>query len=117
MGFERSRRNERSRCTFGIDADTAEHLAAHHRPQLEERLLAGSNCDGQDLDLATRTGNRVPPGNFDQTLDRLVGKAGVPRLTSHHGLRPTAATHMVHQATDLGELRAVADVLGTPPTC
>ena len=64
--------------------------------------------------LATRTGNRVSPGNFDQTLDRLVRQAGVPRLTSH-GLRHTAATHMVRQATDLGELRAVADVLGHSP--
>ena len=38
----------------------------------------------------------------------------MPRLTSH-GLRHTAATHMVRQATDLGELRAVADILGHSP--
>jgi integrase len=107
-------KNERSRRTFGIDADTAERLAAHRRLQLEERMLAGPDWDEQDLVLATRTGNRVSPGNFDQTLDRLVRQAGVPRLTSH-GLRHTAATHMVRQARDLGELRAVADVLGHSP--
>lgn len=107
-------KNERSRRTFGIDADTAEHLAAHRRLQLEERLLAGPEWTDQDMVLATRTGNRVSPGNFDQTLDRLIRQADVPRLTSH-GLRHTAATHMVRQATDLGELRAVADVLGHSP--
>lgn len=107
-------KNERSRRTFAIDEDTAARLAAHRRGQIEERMLAGPEWTDQDLVVATRTGNRVSPGNFDQTLDRLVGNAGVPRLTSH-GLRHTAATHMVRQARDLGELRAVADVLGHSP--
>ncbi len=56
----------------------------------------------------------VSPGNFDQTLDRIVKRAGLPRLTSH-GLRHTAATHMVREAADVGELRAAADVLGHSP--
>ncbi len=107
-------KNERSRRTFGIDADTAARLEAHRENQLEERLAAGSDWDDQNMVLSTQTGNRLSPGNFDQTLERLVTKAGVPRLTSH-GLRHTAATHMVRQATDLGELRAVADILGHSP--
>lgn len=61
-----------------------------------------------------QTGNRVAPSNFDQTLARLVKQAGVPRLTSH-GLRHTAATHMLHHAADLGEMRAAADLLGRSP--
>ena len=40
--------------------------------------------------------------------------SGVPRLTSH-GLRHTAATHMVRHAVDLGEIRAAADILGHSP--
>ena len=56
----------------------------------------------------------MSPGNFDQTLERLVAKAGVPRLTSH-GLRHTAATHMVRHAADIGEIRAAADLLGHSP--
>ncbi len=107
-------KNERSRRTFGIDADTVVRLAAHRKGQLEEQVLAGSSWDEQNMVLSTQTGNRLSPGNFDQTLERLVTKAGVPRLTSH-GLRHTAATHMVRQATDLGELRAVADILGHSP--
>ena len=61
-----------------------------------------------------RWGGPLSPGNFDQTLERLVVRAGVARLTSH-GLRHTSATHMVRQAADAGELRAVADVLGHSP--
>ena len=56
----------------------------------------------------------MSPGNFDQTLERLVASAGVPRLTSH-GLRHTAATHMVRHAADIGEIRAAADLLGHSP--
>ena len=51
---------------------------------------------------------------FNQTLARLVKRAGVPRLTTH-GLRHTAATHMVRYAADLGEVRAAADILGHSP--
>ncbi len=41
-------------------------------------------------------------------------KVGLQRLT-FHGLRHTAATHMVRNATDVGELRAIADLLGHSP--
>lgn len=108
-------KNERSRRRFGIDADTAARLGTHRERQLEERALAGHSWDdAQNMVLSTQTGNRLSPGNFDQTLERLVKHAGVPRLTSR-GLRHTAATHMVRQARDLGELRAVADILGHSP--
>jgi integrase len=107
-------KNARSRRTFGIDTDTASHLAAHRSLQHRERLLVGSGWESFDLLVATTTGRPVSPGNFDQTLERLVARSGLPRLTSH-GLRHTAATHMVRQAADVGELRAVADVLGHSP--
>jgi len=89
-------------------------LAAHRRFQAEERLAAGHRWVDNDLVVASKTGTPVSPGNFDQTLERLVAKAGVPRLTSH-GLRHTAATHMVRHADDIGEMRAAADLLGHSP--
>ncbi len=107
-------KNARSRRLIPIDAGTATALHAHRRFQAEERLAAGAHWDDQGLVVATRHGNRVSPGNFDQTLDRLVSAAGVPRLTSH-GLRHTAATHMVRHASDIGEIRAIADILGHSP--
>ena len=107
-------KNARSRRTIPIDPDMAKTLGAHRKFQAEERLAAGSAWQDNGLVVATKIGTPVSPGNFDQTLERLVAKAGVPRLTSH-GLRHTAATHMVRHATDLGELRAAADLLGHSP--
>ena len=107
-------KNARSRRTIPIDPSTAKVLAAHRTLQAEERLVAGSSWIDNDLVVATKTGHAVSPGNFDQTLERLVERAGVPRLTSH-GLRHTAATHMVRHAADIGEIRAAADLLGHSP--
>jgi len=107
-------KNARSRRTIPIGASMAKVLSAHRRFQREEQLAAGPAWNENDLVVATRHGNPVSPGNFDQTLDRLVAAAGVPRLTSH-GLRHTAATHMVRHAADIGEIRAAADLLGHSP--
>ena len=54
------------------------------------------------------------PRSYDRALAVIVDKAELPRLTSH-GLRHTAATHMVQSANDVGELRAIADILGHSP--
>ena len=107
-------KNERSRRTIPIDPATAKALATHRRFQAEERMAAGPEWIDMGLVVTSRTGNRVAPSNLDQTLARLVKQAGVPRLTSH-GLRHTAATHMVRHAADLGEMRAAADILGHSP--
>lgn len=107
-------KNARSRRVIPLDKETVKALKGRKRNQAEERLLAGAAWDDQNLIFTTRTGNAVMPRSFDRTLDVLVKRAGIPRLSSH-GLRHTAATHMVSGATDLGELRAVADVLGHSP--
>ncbi len=107
-------KNERSRRTVPIDPSMVAALRAHRRVQNLERLAAGARWEDHDLVVATQIGRPVSPGNFDQTLDRVVGAADVPRLTSH-GLRHTAATHMVRHAADIGEIRAAADILGHSP--
>ncbi len=107
-------KNARSRRKIVVDAETVRALRTHRALQLQDRLVAGSDWEDHDLVVSSKTGTPVSPGNFDQTLERLVVRAGVPRLTSH-GLRHTAATHMVRQAADAGELRAAADVLGHSP--
>ena len=107
-------KNARSQRTIPIDQSMAKALSANRKFQAEERLAAGRRWADNDLVVATRTGTPVSPGNFDQTLERLVAAAGVPRLTSH-GLRHTAANHMVRHATDIGEIRAAADLLGHSP--
>ena len=107
-------KNARSRRTIPIDPMMVKALTVHRRFQAEERLAAGTSWNDNGLVVTTKHGNIVSPGNFDQTLDRLVAASGAPRLTSH-GLRHTAATHMVRHADDIGEIRAAADLLGHSP--
>jgi integrase len=101
-----------SRRVIALDPVTMRVLANRRRQQAEERLAAGSEWIDEDMSLAARTGVPVLPRSFDRALALIIEKTGLPRLTSH-GLRHTAATHMVRSASDVGELRAVADVLGS----
>ena len=107
-------KNERSRRTIPIDEETMRALVRRRVEQAAERLVAGSEWEDNDLIVATRVGRLVLPRSYDRALERFVESAELPRLTSH-GLRHTAATHMVQQANDLGELRAIADILGHSP--
>jgi len=107
-------KNERSRRTIPIDEETMRAFARRRAEQAAERLVAGEEWEDNDLIVATRSGRLVLPRSYDRALERFVESAELPRLTSH-GLRHTAATHMVQQASDLGELRAIADILGHSP--
>ena len=106
-------KNARSRRTIPIDADTISAFARHRREQLAERLRE-LHWEDHDMVIATRAGRPVLPRSLDRTLELLVRDAGLPKLTSH-GLRHTAATQMVAHARDVGELRAIADLLGHSP--
>lgn len=107
-------KNERSRRTIPIDDDTMRVFAKRRAEQAAERLAAGAEWEDNNLIIATRSGRLVLPRSYDRALARIVDNSGLPRLTSH-GLRHTAATHMVQGANDLGELRAIADLLGHSP--
>ncbi|MCC6438530.1 MAG: site-specific integrase [Acidimicrobiales bacterium] len=107
-------KTKRSRRTIPVDAVTLRLLEAHRRKQLAERLFCGPAWADLDLVVCTRTGTAVHPRNFNKTLAILARDAGLPHLTSH-GLRHTAATHMTRRATDLGQLRAAAEILGHSP--
>lgn len=97
-----------------FDDETLRVLARRRAEQAAERLAAGPEGEDNDLIIATRQGGLVLPRSYDRALERFVQRAELPRLTSH-GLRHTAATHMVQQSKDLGELRAIADILGHSP--
>jgi integrase len=107
-------KNERSRRRIPLDDPTVRLLARRRAEQATERLLAGAGWRDNDLIVATRQGTVVLPRSYDRALARIIEKAAVRRLTSH-GLRHTAATHMVSGATDIGQLRAIADILGHSP--
>jgi len=107
-------KNERSRRVIPLDDETSTALVKHRRQQAAERLAVGPAWEDNDLVIATHFGRAVMPRNLDRALEVLVKQAALPRLTSH-GLRHTAATHMVRAAHDVGELRAIAGVLGHSP--
>lgn len=107
-------KNARSRRSIPLDPETVKAVATRRKAQAVEQLLAGAAWDDYDLVFTTRAGKPIMPRSFDRTLVAVVRAAGLPHLSSH-GLRHTAATHMVRCAADLGELCAVADVLGHSP--
>ncbi len=107
-------KSERSRRRIPIDEDTFRLLNRRRAEQATERLLAGAEWEDNGLIIATRHGRLVLPRSYDRALALIVEKADLPRLTSH-GLRHTAATQMVAGATDIGQLRAIADLLGHSP--
>lgn len=51
---------------------------------LRRSELLGLHWSALDLKKGTVRIEQASPGNFDQTLARLVAKAGVPRLTAQH---------------------------------
>jgi integrase len=106
----------RSRRTIPVDERTARLFALRRVEQLEERLLAGPVWEDLDLVVRTRTGGLVLPRNFDHTLARLVARAEVPKLTSH-GLRHTAATHMVRRLVMSVSCARWPTCSATVPTC
>ncbi|CAN5430901.1 hypothetical protein BH18ACT3_BH18ACT3_08610 [soil metagenome] len=107
-------KNERSRRRIPIDDDTFRLLNRRRAEQATERLLAGAEWEDNGLIIATRRGRLILPRSYDRALALIVERADLPRLTSH-GLRHTAATQMVARATDIGQLRAIADLLGHSP--
>jgi integrase len=107
-------KNARSRRVIPLDDDSLRAIARHRVNQAEERLRAGASWEDHDLILTTHVGRPVMPRSLDRALELVIAEAALPKLTSH-GLRHTAATHMVRGSRDVGELRAVADVLGHSP--
>ena len=107
-------KNERSRRLVPLDDGTLHALKQRRVAQNLERLAAGAEWTDHDLVITTRNGNYVLPRAYDRSLAIVVQRTGLPNLTSH-GLRHTAATHMVRSAGDVGELRAIADILGHSP--
>jgi integrase len=107
-------KNARSRRVIPLDDETLRALVRRRKEQAEERPAAGATSEDHDLLVATHAGRPAMPRSLDRALESLIEEAGLPRLTSH-GLRHTAASHMVRGARDVGELRAVADVLGHSP--
>jgi integrase len=73
--------------TFGTGTVTL--LAAHRADQEAEMAFAGDAFERSGLVFTTALGGWIDPNNFSRTMDVLITKAGVPRITPK-GLRHTA---------------------------
>lgn len=66
-------------------------LREHRKGQIEERLALGGYAEDHDLAFCELDGRPLHPGNLSKRFDKLVARAGVPRIR-FHDLRHTHAT-------------------------
>jgi integrase len=85
-------KTDAGRRVIGLDPMTLDALRAHRRRQHAERLAAEPGAYHDDgLVFCDPTGGSLHPDAVTQRFDRLVARAGVPRLRLHD-LRHTSAT-------------------------
>ena len=87
-------KSHRSRRPVALSPDTTATLQRHRRAQAEQRLALGPAYSGEGLVFAGPTGKPLDDRNLRRAFDRMVAKAGLPRLRLHD-LRHTAATLML----------------------
>jgi len=83
-----------ARVPVALSADTVALLQRHRRAQTEQRAALGPAYSGEGLVFAGPTGKPLDDRNLRRAFDRMVAKAGLPRLRLHD-LRHTAATLML----------------------
>jgi integrase len=81
----------RGRRRIALDAETIAALRAHHTAQAAERLAAGPAWQGSDLVFTRPDGGPLHPEYVRRQFDRLLQRAGLPRIHLHD-LRHTHAT-------------------------
>lgn len=90
-----------SQRTIPITEGTVQLLREHKALQERERLAAGADwTEDRDMVFATARGTLLDHSNVRRVLEKLMGEAGVPRLTPH-GLRHTAASAMIRAGYDV----------------
>ncbi|MBV8161835.1 MAG: site-specific integrase [Acidimicrobiia bacterium] len=82
-------KTEASERTVSFGPSTTAVLVEHARRQEKEAEHAGELWEDSGLVFTTALGGHIDPNNFSRTMDVLVEKAGVPRITPK-GLRHTA---------------------------
>jgi integrase len=100
------------RRVVALDPATLAVLRAHRARQAEEKLAIGSGYLDQQLVFADVAGEPLHPDTVTKHFDRLVARAGVPKIRLHD-LRHTAATLMLEQGIPL---KAVTERLGHSST-
>jgi integrase len=95
-----------SRRTITLPTLTVEALERHRTAQAEERLRNG--LGKPELVFSHSDGSPMDPDSVTKAFDRLIGEAGVRRIT-FHGLRHT---HISHQLMDGVHVKIVSERAG-----
>ena len=89
-----------------LDAHLVAELKAHHKRQLEERLLAGEAWEASGFVFVDELGHPIFPDTLSGRFDALIVKAGVRRVRLHDG-RHSAATMLLEDGTPVHEVAAI----------
>lgn len=101
-------KTQKSQRTISIPQYAVRALRAHHVRQMEARLLAGALWHEQGLVFANPTGGPIEPVLFHRDFQRVLKKAGLPRI-KFHALRHSAASLMLAQGVPL---KTIQEILG-----
>jgi integrase len=101
-----------SRRLIALPPVTVVALRAHRARQAQDRLGVGSGWRDTGLVFTHVDGSALNPATVSRVFDRLVGEAGVPRITLH-GTRHTWATLALLEGIPS---KVVAEVLGHSST-
>jgi integrase len=101
-----------SRRVVALDPATVAVLKAHRARQLEERMAIGSGYLDERIVFADVAGEPLHPDTVSKHFERVVARAGVPRIRLHD-FRHTAATLMLERGVPL---KAVTERLGHAST-
>lgn len=101
-----------SRRVVALDPATIAALRQHGARQLEERMAIGAGYLDEKIVFAAVAREPLHPDTVTKHFDRLVARAGVPKIRLHD-LRHTAATLMLEQGVPL---KAVTERLGHSST-
>ncbi len=93
-------KNDSSRRTVAIDPAITAALKAHRARQNEQRLRLGDAWADNDLIFPSAVGTPIWPDNITRDYDRLVEKAGIPRIRVHDQ-RHTFATLALKRGANL----------------
>jgi integrase len=88
-----------SRRTIDLDPATVAVLRRHRVAQLEWRMLAGPGWTDTGLVFTDAAGLAWHPDTITGTVQRLIDRSGLPRITLH-GLRHVHVTHLLVAGVD-----------------
>lgn len=91
--LESAPKTEKGRRTIALDPLTVSALRRHRAAQAQERLAWGEAWAAGELVFTKPEGGGLHPETITRTFDRLVRRAGLPRI-SVHGVRHSYATQL-----------------------